>query len=79
MAGEVAWILLFGIIFLAMFAVIVLAIIFWIKMIIDCVKRKFKNENEKIVWIIILAILQIFGALIYYFVIKIGNSKGLSN
>lgn len=56
--------------------VIVLAIfltIFWILMIIDVAKRKFKNENDKIVWILIVILLYWLGAVIYYFVIKKGN------
>lgn len=53
--------------------IIVLAIfltIFWILMIIDVAKRKFKNENDKIVWILIVILLSWLGAVIYYFVIK---------
>ena len=48
----------------------ILLFIFWIMMIIDCVKRKFKDENDKIVWILVLVFLHIIGAIIYYFVVK---------
>lgn len=47
--------------------------IFWILMIVDAAQRKFKNENDKIVWIIVVALLNWIGALIYYFVIKKPN------
>jgi len=51
----------------------VLAFVFWILMIVDCAKRKFKNDNDKVIWIIILALTGWIGALIYYFVIKRPN------
>ena len=55
---------------------IVLAIasfIFWILMIIDCAKRNFKNPNERVVWIIVLVLLHVLGATIYYFAVKRQN------
>lgn len=39
-------------------------------MLIDVAKRNFKKENDKIVWIIIVVLAGIIGALIYYFIIK---------
>ena len=44
--------------------------IFWIVMLIDCAKRKFKLENDKIMWILIIIFLGWLGAIIYYFVVK---------
>lgn len=55
---------------------IVLAVfltVFWVLMIIDIAKRKFKNENDKIIWILIVILLSWLGAVIYYFVIKKDN------
>ena len=49
---------------------LVLGLIFWIAMIIDCAKRNFKKDAEKIVWILVLIFLGILGAVIYYFVVK---------
>ena len=49
---------------------LVLGLIFWIAMIIDCTKRNFKKDSEKIVWILVLIFLGILGAVIYYFVVK---------
>ncbi len=65
-----AMVLLFllGMLFIAGLAVFLF--VFWILMIIDCVKRKFKNENDKTVWILVLIFLQFLGAIIYYFVVK---------
>ena len=59
--------------FFLWFAIIALGIflfVFWILMIVDVAQRKFKNENDKIVWILIVALLSWIGALVYYFAIK---------
>ena len=42
-------------------------------MLVDVAKRKFKEENEKIVWILVIALTGIIGAAIYYFIIKVPN------
>lgn len=44
-------------------------------MIVDVAKRKFKDENDKVVWILIVVLTGIIGALIYYFVIKRKDKK----
>lgn len=48
----------------------ILLLVFWVWMIVDCVKRNFKKDNEKIVWILVILFAKIFGALIYFFVVK---------
>ena len=69
--------LLGGIILLVFFGAIIagLIFIFWIWMIIDCLKRDFKKDYEKVVWIIVIIFLHILGASIYYFVVKAGDKK----
>lgn len=59
-----------GIVALAIFL-----FVFWILMIVDCAKRNFKSEIEKVVWILILIFIHILGAIIYYFVIKKPNRR----
>ncbi len=68
-----------GVILLVILVIVlmILLFIFWIWMIVDCTKRKFKNETEKIVWILVIVLAHFIGAIIYYFVVKIGNSKGI--
>lgn len=56
----------------------ILLFAFWIWMIIDCAKRNFKNDLEKIIWIIIIVLLGWIGALVYYIVIKAINPRGIS-
>lgn len=57
----------------------ILAFIFWIMMLVDCVKRKFPESAEKIVWILVLIFLQVLGALIYYFIVKDSGSNKKRN
>ena len=61
--------------FVSIFAIAVLAIIFWIFMLVDAARRNFKDENDKVVWILIVVLLGLLGAIIYYFVIKIKDKK----
>jgi len=53
----------------------ILGFIFWIFMLIDVAKRNFKNENDKIIWILVVILASWVGALIYYFVIKKPNKN----
>jgi len=69
MAAEAAVILLVVLIWLLVMALIVVSVVFWIWMIIDCAQRKMK-DNDKVVWILILIFLGTIGATIYYFVVK---------
>lgn len=62
---------------LGIFAIIVavLVFVFWLLMLIDCLKRDFKKDVEKIAWILVLIFLHILGAIIYYFVVKISDKE----
>jgi len=50
--------------------------VFWILMLLDCIKKKFKEDSEKIIWVLILIFAGIVGALIYYFIVKRKSKKG---
>lgn len=52
------------------FALIVGSIVFWIMMLIDAAKREFPNENDKLIWILVIVLVGVIGAIIYYFVGK---------
>ena len=66
-----------GIIFLILLAaaLCVLVFAFWIWMLIDCLKRNFKKDNDKIAWVLVIVFLSVLGASIYYFVVKINDKK----
>lgn len=51
------------------FAIIaILLFIFWISMLIDAIKHA--PEKTKIIWVIVIILLQLLGSIIYYFVEK---------
>ena len=62
-------ILILAAIFL-LIAISIAAFVFWIMMLIDSIKRNFKKESEKIVWVLVIILTGILGAIIYYFVDK---------
>ena len=56
----------------------ILFVIFWIWMIIDCAKRKFRKDLEKIIWILVIVFATWLGALVYFIVIRMYNPRGLA-
>ena len=76
MMGSAGLVLAGIIIFvLAIIALAVFCFVFWILMIIDCAKRNFKNDTEKIVWILVIVLAGFIGSLIYYFAVKYNSKK----
>ncbi len=57
--------------------IIIPAMIFLIWMLVDCAKRKFRNDFEKVAWIGLMILCTLFGAIVYFVVIKSINRKGL--
>ena len=57
------------------FLIAILGTIFWLWLLVDCIQRKLKSDNEKIVWVIILILLGLLGAILYYFVVKVNKKK----
>jgi hypothetical protein len=51
----------------------VLCFVFWLMMLIDAITRKFKDSNDKIIWVLVNILVGIVGALIYYFVVARKN------
>ena len=60
--------------FVAM-AIGILLFLFWLWMLVDCLKRDFKKDYEKIVWVLVMIFLHILGAVIYYFVVKVEEKR----
>jgi cytochrome c oxidase assembly factor CtaG len=50
---------LFGLLF------VVLAFVFWIWMLIDCIKNERLTDTQKVVWVLVIIFLHALGALIY--------------
>jgi hypothetical protein len=75
-AGMFAGIMmLFFLAWIVFMAIAVLGTIFWIFMIVDVAKRTFKNESDKVLWILIVVLAGLIGAIIYYFVVKKKDRK----
>ena len=66
--GGFLWPFYFMIFF---FFAFVVALAFWVWMVIDCATRTFKGEVDKIVWILILIFLNLLGAFIYFLTVYI--------
>jgi len=73
-AGAVlAGSLLAGVMFFMFFliAIALLCTAFWIWMLVDCAMRKnFRGENDKVIWILVIVFLHWLGGLVYYFAVK---------
>ena len=41
---------------------------FWVWMLVDCATNEPSEGNDKIVWILVVVLAQLIGALIYFFV-----------
>lgn len=72
--GELAAVFgIFGL--LALFWIVIVGLliglfVFWIMMIVDVAQRKFPEQNQQLVWILVVVLASYIGAIIYYFVIK---------
>ena len=62
----------------AMIIIGIIILIFWIWMLIDCIKRNFRNDVEKILWIVIMIFASWIGAIVYYFAIRLYNPRGIA-
>lgn len=63
-----------GLAFLIIWLVVgIAAFVFWLVMLIDAIRREFSNPNDKVLWIVLMVIFGILGAIIYYFA---GRPKG---
>lgn len=67
-------------VFIGGFIVIgILGTILWVWMLVDCAKREFKNENDKLLWILVIVLANTVGAIVYYFIIKREQDKKIKS
>ncbi len=72
------WMWPFGALFgAAWFVVMLIFLIIWILIIVDCAKRKFKNDAEKIIWLVVIVLGTWVGSLVYLIAITLYNKQGL--
>ena len=55
-------------IFLLFFGIGILGTIFWIWMLIDCATKEPSEGNDKIIWVIVIVLTHLLGAVLYYFI-----------
>ena len=65
--GGVEFILILAVM-LVMLPIALAAFAFWIWMLISAIQNKGLTESEKIAWVLVVALLHVLGALIYFFV-----------
>jgi len=60
---------IFGLLFaLISVALSLLLFVLWIWMLIDCIKYEPSTGNDKIIWVLVIVLLNGIGALLYYFI-----------
>ncbi len=47
--------------------IIIYSIVFWVKMLIDCINRDF---NDRPIWILVIFFGNLLGAILYYYCVK---------
>jgi len=58
------------------FIVAIIAVIFWLWMLIDALSRKnYDTENEKLLWCIIILLGNWIGGILYFFLVKKKKDK----
>ena len=53
---------------LCLIPIAIATFIFWICMLVSAVQNKGLAEGEKIAWVLVIALLHVLGAIIYFFV-----------
>jgi len=51
----------------------------WLWLLVDCARRDFRNNVEKALWVLVLMLAPLVGAVAYLVVIKYNNPAGLLN
>jgi len=75
MVDKIALMILFDLLYgffiwLVVFFIVGCLLVFWIFMLLDALKRKFSKEGDKTIWMLLIILSGILGAIIYYFMIK---------
>ena len=55
--------------------VVILLGVFWLWMVVDCLKKDFKKDMDKLVWVVVLLFAHVVGAFLYYFLVKAKKRK----
>ncbi len=67
-----------GLLFKGGQGVAIVAAIFWIWVLVDCLTNEPADGNDKIAWTLVILMVPVVGALIYYFVRRPQRAKAAS-
>ncbi|WP_339730058.1 PLD nuclease N-terminal domain-containing protein [uncultured Gimesia sp.] len=59
---------IFGLLILAVVAFMILQLVMWIWMLVDCLQNEPSTGNDKVVWVLLMVFLGILGSMLYYFI-----------
>jgi len=62
-------------IWLIVFSLGIAGTVFWVLMLIDLLKRDFKEQDEKIIWLLVILFGNLIGAIIYFVMVKQKSQK----
>nr|WP_276575046.1 PLDc N-terminal domain-containing protein [Methanococcoides seepicolus] len=65
-----------------LWGIIAIAILFWIFMLCDCLQRNTEDfprtgEHEKLIWSVALIFLNLIGAVMYYFLVRMQDNRDI--
>lgn len=66
------------ILFIGMMVFGLIAMAFWIWMLVDCLKHESSKGNDKLIWVLVIVLTNWIGALIYFFVRRPERKRTLS-
>ena len=66
------------ILFIGMMVFGLVALAFWIWMLVDCLKHEPSEGNDKLIWVLVIVLANWIGALIYFFVRRPERKRGPS-
>lgn len=46
----------------------ILAVVFWVWMLVDCLTKEPSFGNDKLIWVLVIVLTQWIGAIVYFFV-----------
>ena len=69
-AVAIVWMVLF---YGGMFVFMIGGTIIWVLALVDVVKRQFKDPQERLVWVLVICLAQMIGAIVY---MVVGRKKG---
>jgi hypothetical protein len=67
MVAAMALMLLPLLVWVVMLGCVFFCFVFWIWMLIDCIKNESIGGNEKVAWTLAIALTHVLGAVIYFF------------